>query len=112
MCVRLLRKLKHSFLITSNLAVAAIEPSFFKTIVIVCSFPILVFLNFNEGVPSASISFGFSIYNVGKVPSPLNSNTNLPVLLVGSPFSTVASKRPPYVYILVGKNPTVTYLCL
>lgn len=79
----------------SNLAVAAIEPSFFRTIERIDSLPILVFLNLSAGVPSASVSFGFSIYKVGRVPSPLNSNTSFPVLLVGSPFSTVASKIPP-----------------
>lgn len=59
------------------------------------SLPILVFLNFSEGVPSTSCSLGFSTWRVGRVPSPLSSNTSLPYLLVGSPLSTVASNTPP-----------------
>lgn len=94
--------MKQSLLIASNLTVAAIDPSFFKTIERVESFPILVFLNFSTGVPSVSVSLGFSTYKVGRVPSPLSSNINLPVLLAGSPFSTIASKIPPYVIMFVG----------
>lgn len=102
MWVKLPKKLKQSFLITSNLAVAAIDPSFLRTIDNIDSLPILVFLNLSAGVPSGSASLGLSIYKVGSVPSPLNSKANLPVLLVGSPFSTVASNIPPYVIILAG----------
>jgi hypothetical protein len=110
--LRLPRKLKQSFLITSKRAVAAMEPSFLSTIDNTESLPILVFLNLSTGVPSGSVSLGFSIYKVGSVPSPLNSNTSFPVLLVGSPFSTIASNTPPYVIMFVGLNATVMYLCL
>jgi len=53
-CVRFPRKLKQSFLMTSKRAVAAMDPSFLRTIYIVVSLPILVLRNFSAGVPSAS----------------------------------------------------------
>ena len=72
----------------------------------------MVFLNLSTGFPSLSTSSGFPTKSVGKVPSPLSSNTSLPVLLYGSPCSTTASKIAPYCIIAVGLKLTVTYLCL
>jgi len=96
----------------SKRAVAGTWPSFLRTIGKIESLPSLVFLNLRIGVPSVSCSSGFSTYRVGRVPSPLSSNTSLPVLESGSPLTTSASKLPPYCIIAVGLKLTVTYLCL
>lgn len=95
-------KLKASFVITSNLAVAGTCPSFFNMIYKYLSLPILVLRNLSIGVPSASNSSGLATYKVGSVPSPLISKLILPCLGLSSPFYTIASNTPPYYFISVG----------
>ena len=80
----------------SNLQVAGTMPSFFSRTGNMLLLSTRVLGNFITNVLSSNHSLGFSIFSVGKAPSPLRSKKSLWVLGFYSPFSTIASKTPAY----------------